>query len=361
MKTKAIIQISWRGYCRHFRNSLKTAHGEWRERLGIIIRLTDDQGRHALGECAPLPDFGTESYKEACDWLEATGPSLDISRISIPQDLPALSYGLDCAIKGLAEQRNVDAETACSAGIKSTRLPVCALLPAGELAYEKLERALAQGYSTFKWKIGVANYKVEQAIAETLLKRLPADTRLRFDANGGLSFEQSVAWCEWIGAQAKPVCDYLEQPLPPGDESAMANLQERYGVPIALDESLTHVVRGPGGLLAKLLANWDGYCVLKPSLLGSSDGWNDAICRRGSDLNGKCIFSSAFETDVGIDALLQLAVESGAEFQALGLDTVAAFDDGLNTDVPAPIIDFDPQARMARAEAVWNRLGDEAN
>jgi o-succinylbenzoate synthase len=360
-KAAAIIRISWRGYCRRFRSPLKTAHGEWRERQGIILRLTDDQGRHAYGECAPLPDFGTESFKEACDWLEAIGPSLDLNRISISQNLPSLSYALACAIRGLAEQINAAIATACPTLIKSTRLPVCALLPSGELAYEKLETALAQGYRIFKWKIGVNDYKVEQGLAETLLQLLPADARLRFDANGGLTPEGAVSWCEWIGSQAKPYCEYLEQPLPPGDESVMANLQARYGVPIALDESLTDGARRPDGLLAKMVANWDGYCVLKPSLLGSSDTWTDAIRHKSPELKGKCIFSSAFETDVGIDALLQLVLESGAILHALGLDTVAAFDDGLNTDLPGPIIDFDPRARLARAEAVWNRLDDEAN
>ncbi|MDT9257650.1 MAG: hypothetical protein P5686_26150, partial [Limnospira sp. PMC 1254.20] len=83
--------------------------------------------------------------------MEAIGPSLDLNRISISQNLPSLSYALACAIRGLAEQINATIATACPTLIKSTRLPVCALLPAGELAYEKLETALAEGYRTFKW------------------------------------------------------------------------------------------------------------------------------------------------------------------------------------------------------------------
>jgi hypothetical protein len=68
------------------------------------------------------------------------------------------------------------------------------------------------------------------------------------------------------------------------------------------------------------------------------------------------VFSSAFETDVGVDAMLALVAACGGDLPALGLDTVAAFADGLNTDLPNARITFKPNQRLTRAQRVWESL-----
>ena len=60
-----IPTLSFRRYRLPFRAPLHTAHGLWTERTGIIVRLSDPEGRSGFGEIAPLTDFGTETLVQA--------------------------------------------------------------------------------------------------------------------------------------------------------------------------------------------------------------------------------------------------------------------------------------------------------
>ncbi len=59
------MQFEYRHYDRPFRQPLRTHHGTWERRKGIIVRLQIDPGVVGWGEIAPLPDFGTETLDEA--------------------------------------------------------------------------------------------------------------------------------------------------------------------------------------------------------------------------------------------------------------------------------------------------------
>src|SRR4051794_12223477 len=57
--------FQFKRYRRLMRASLRTAHGNWTEREGIIVRLKDEAGRVGYGEIAPIAWFGTETVAEA--------------------------------------------------------------------------------------------------------------------------------------------------------------------------------------------------------------------------------------------------------------------------------------------------------
>ncbi len=217
-------RLAWKPYCRPFRTPLLTAHGDWAEREGVIVRLEQD-GRVGYGEIAPLDAFGTESLIQAVEFLDARAED---PALAVPPELVCTRFALDCAL-GLLE------------AAPTRSLHVAGLLPAGITAYAALQTLLGQGFTTFKWKIGVESIETERHLCAELFKLLHGKGILRLDANAGLSREDAEAWLAFL--EDYPV-EFLEQPLPPGEEKHMAALANRYAVPVALDESLC----GPGEL-----------------------------------------------------------------------------------------------------------------
>ena len=47
-----------------FRTVVRTAHGPWAERDGVIVRLQNEEGAIGFGEAAVVPWFGTETVEE---------------------------------------------------------------------------------------------------------------------------------------------------------------------------------------------------------------------------------------------------------------------------------------------------------
>jgi len=62
------------------------------------------------------------------------------------------------------------------------------------------------------------------------------DARLLIDANGGFSVEDAVRFAAEV---ARARIDLFEQPVPPGDWDALAEVRARSGLRVALDESVT--------------------------------------------------------------------------------------------------------------------------
>ena len=134
-------------YQRPFRQPLKTSHGVWQVRAGIIIQLTDNLGRSHQGEIAPIPWFGSESIEQAILWCQQLSDNITTAQIyQIPDNLPACQFGFGSALTAFNADR---------AKIVQTELNISALLPSGAAAIERLPALSSQGYSTFKWKIGV--------------------------------------------------------------------------------------------------------------------------------------------------------------------------------------------------------------
>jgi O-succinylbenzoate synthase len=128
------------------------------------------------------------------------------------------------------------------------------MLPALE---QLLHRAAgASGPLSVKWKVAAAADGQERALLELLLEKLPANTRLRLDANGGWSRATAWGWAERLAGEAR--LQWLEQPLASHDQAGLEALAAR--LPVALDESLR---ASPA-----LVAWWPGWQVRRPLLEG---------------------------------------------------------------------------------------------
>ena len=61
-------QLKFFPYKQNFKQPLKTSHGIWHIREGIILQLISKTGEIGLGEIAPLSWFGSETLSEALDF-----------------------------------------------------------------------------------------------------------------------------------------------------------------------------------------------------------------------------------------------------------------------------------------------------
>ena len=276
-------------YQRPFRQPLKTSHGVWQVRAGIIIQLTDNLGRSYQGEIAPIPWFGSESIEQAILWCQHIGDNITVAQIyQIPDNLPACQFGFGSALTAF---------NCAPAKIVKTDLNISALLPSGAAAIERLPALYSQGYSTFKWKIGVLPIAQEVAIWTQLMAVLPADAQLRLDANGGLTYLEAEQWLEVCDRESR--IEFIEQPLAPDLISQMQELARVYNTPIALDESVATFDR----IQSVYADGWRGIYVVKPGIAGFPWRLAKFITQYQLDV----VFSSVMETNVGRDAAFQLA------------------------------------------------------
>lgn len=301
------LRFEFRPYARPFKTALKTHHGEWSKREGIILRVEDESGQVGFGEIAPLLWFGSESLEDAIAFCRQLPPTINLEKVlAVPDDLPACQFGFESALERLNQKK-----------INQTKISFSALLPAGEAAIPASSLLTNQGYLTFKWKMGVHPIAHEINVLEELIDMLPSGSKLRLDSNGGLRFEEAKTWLKFtdeINSQSinSHSCqiEFLEQPLPPAQFDQMLELANRYFTPIALDESVATLNQ----LKSCYQAGWREIFVLKPAIAGFPSRLKKFCQCNPVDV----VLSSVFETTIGQQAAMALADELMTQERAIG-------------------------------------------
>lgn len=294
-------QLKFYPYQRPFKRPLHTSHGIWKVREGIIIAITDARNQIGKGEIAPLPWFGSETLAEASEFCRQLGNSVTESDIvNISDRLPACQFAFESALSNL---KNYHREQT-----KYSSLNYAYLLPAGEAALNSWQTLSTHPEATFKWKIGVHSLSEEITIGQKLLQLLPPQAKLRLDANGGLTLQQAKQWLE-LAAQNNKI-EFIEQPLPPNQFAQMLALSRDYSTPLALDESVANISQ----LEACVAKGWQGVFIIKAAIAGKPSRLRYFCQQHHLDL----VFSSVFETEIGRQAALELALELGNPNRAVG-------------------------------------------
>ena len=308
-------RFEFRPYRRKFKYPLRTFHGTWMVREGIVIRSIDPDCNIGWGEIAPLPQFGSETFDRALQFCQQLPQEIDRGIVgSIPQDLPACQFAFASAI-------DATSVAYLKPDCMEFKHHYSYLLPTGEEVLFHLESIPdLPEITAWKWKIGVAPIERELNIFHHLILFLPPSIRLRLDANGGLSDSEAERWLSVCDRLDERV-EFLEQPLPPEEFPKLLELSQKYRTPIALDESV--------GNLQKLQAcyerGWRGIFTIKPSIAGFPERLL-AFCRdRALDV----VFSSVFETEVGKTSVLRLAEKLQLQ-RALGFGVDRWFEPEIN-------------------------------
>ncbi|MGK7902971.1 MAG: o-succinylbenzoate synthase [Hormoscilla sp.] len=329
-------QFEFRPYQRRFRRSLTTSHGEWHVRQGIIVRLRDATGKVSWGEIAPLPWFGSETWEQALSFCQNLPSEItwDIIK-AIPDDLPACQFGFESAIDTLpfvgspqtplkkggfrkppllqggvwggSLATNADHTQSQESSSHDESITYSYLLPAGPESLQSWPGFWHQGYRTFKWKIAVMPIVEELKIFAQLTKELPRGTKLRLDANGGLTWEEA---CQWLDACEGKAVEFIEQPLAVEKFEEMQKLSGQYSTLIALDESVAGIDR----LETCYHRGWRSIFVIKAAIAGSPSRLRQFCQSHPIDI----VFSSVMETAIGRNAALKLAAELQVGERAVG-------------------------------------------
>src|SRR4028118_778571 len=118
-----LYQFEFRTYQRKFKRPLRTSHGIWDIRSGIILRLVGENNRIGWGEIAPLSWFGSESFEQALDFCHQLPANLSSEMIfAISAQLPACQFGFESALSN--EQNSPPPAPPCQGGEKA-QLPAC--------------------------------------------------------------------------------------------------------------------------------------------------------------------------------------------------------------------------------------------
>ena len=127
----------------------------------------------------------------------------------------------------------------------------------------------------------------------------------------------------------------------------MSDYMEASGLCIALDESLNGSDRERW-----LKPNaWVGALVIKAPLMGELSQQADRLAAVAKQV----VFSSVFETGIGLENSLRLADSLPQFFRPIGYDTMDAFNDGLNYLQAAPTI-CTSDRRAYDPDLIWNLI-----
>ena len=349
------LRLQFRRYRAPFRAVVRTAHGAWAEREGLLVRLENEAGAVGFGEAAPIPWFGTETTDEDEASARVLGEWTTEEQIAtVPERLGCLKNALATAAEDLAGKDFVAAHKA---------LGVAALLPAGRAALAQIEPRSELGFRIFKWKVGVADAADEIALLDDVCAALPSGAKLRLDANGAWDRRTAERWLERCAE--RPV-EFIEQPcFSAADQGESARrksddcllgLAGDFPTPIALDESVV----GVGDVERWMGAGWPGVFVIKPSLVADVG----AALTMLEKAKAAVVFSSALETAMGARAALRAAFawkgetdKAGAPRpRALGFGVWPLFTDArLDGPFAMPWLRVDDVERI-NPEAVWTAL-----
>jgi O-succinylbenzoate synthase len=329
-------RFSHKSYRLPLRTPLRTAHGPWAEREGILVRFEGEGGATGFGEIAPIPWFGSETMAEADEICRKLGDRVsDAVLDQVPTRMGAVRFALAAALgrPGVV--------------VGSPRVPVTALLPAGKAALAALPARLEAGSLSFKWKVGVEPVDLELGLLDELLEVLPAYAKLRLDANGAWDRRQAGRWL--TRCADRPV-EFVEQPVAPDEEETLHGLAEDYPVKLALDESVT----GLDEARRWQAEGWSGIFVIKPALAGPLEEVGAWVVATNADV----VLSSAIETVLGRAAIFRFALQHHTALlqRSPGFGIGEVFGDPL-WDGPflGSVLD-EGWVKAVNPEALWNAL-----
>lgn len=178
----------------------------------------------------------------------------------------------------------------------------------------RAQRALQDGFTTLKLKIGVDEPARELEALRTLRSEIGPDVRLRLDANRAYD-ARDVA--ERLAELATIAPELVEEP------TDIVGLPTTSPVPLALDESLQGV--SAADLAARLEVPSVRAVVLKPMALGGILHCR-ALARVARERGLSVVVSHLFDGPLGLAGAALLAFDVGSPDTAMGLGPHAGLD-----------------------------------
>lgn len=240
----------------------------------VLVVVRDDSGRSGFGEGHVSPGSSSETPAGAWAFCRAharrlVGVSPCAAKAALARhlaDSPVAATALATALEMLTDHPLLRVET-------TTRLPL--LTPFNALASDAIaaeaEQRLAQGFRTFKVKVG-QDVARDLARVQAIQQAVAGRATLRIDANRGYNRADG---CRFAAALDPAGIELFEQPCAAEDWDANAAVAKASVVPLMLDEpicSITDVERAA-------TIDGVGLCKLKLKRFGGLDRLCAALAR----------------------------------------------------------------------------------
>ena len=210
----------------------------------VLVEIVLEGGMRGWGEAAPFPAFNGETQEmalAACVAAEPLVVGLDVTgtdclgeRLACGGSLSALcaleTAILDCQarLKGVSIRELL--------GAAEEEVITDITITTGTVEEAEREATAFAAFTTLKVKIGGGPLARDVARVHAI-RRVRPDARLLVDANAGLSVDDAIEFAREV---ASANIELFEQPIPPGNWEALAEVRRRTGLRIAIDESVTH-------------------------------------------------------------------------------------------------------------------------
>lgn len=310
----------------------------------LLVKVHTDEGITGLGEVSCTPRWSGEDHFTAAHFIQTIlAPELEGQD---PTEIEGLTGRLNHALalnpftKSALEMALWDIRGK-SLGVPVYRLidgPVREFVPTKwsvsglepKKAAEIAAWAVGEGFTTLKIKVGIDG-RGDAARVEAVRAAVGEAVTLGIDANGGWSTHDAVPN---IRRLYEYNIAFVEQPVPPGDPTAMAEVRRQVNIPIIADESI-YTLEDAMNLARAHAADMFSVYVGKSSGIGPA---RKIACF--AEANGvTCTVGSNLEMGVGSAAMIHLAMSTpGIRAEAIPCDIIGPFfyEEDLLTE-PLPI------------------------
>jgi len=331
------LKLTYSPYTLKFTNPFTTAKCVLKERKGFVIEVSDKDVAKGIGDAAPLPEFGSESYEQVESLLPEIKLQLKLTKTGIRQsiynclkdysDYPALRHGLEQAILNfICNKFHIKIDRLLYLKLKN-QIDVNAVIGFQSV---KESAALAkkfvdEGFTTLKIKSGRENFEVDEKIIKKIRNEVGKEIKLRIDVNGKWNLDEAK---ENLSKLEKYNIEYAEEPVNGFDN--LIKLSKTVRVAVAPDESLRSIKDAVRFIKSKSIK----YLILKPMMIGGLLPTLEVI-ELAIENNIVPVITTSFESAIGrVNAVI--AAASVPVEAAHGLGTSDFFREDL-IENPYPI------------------------
>jgi o-succinylbenzoate synthase len=332
------IELFYAPYTISFNKTFTNSNGNFAERNGFIVKLESSSGKIGIGDSAPFPEYGSETYEDDENFLDNFNINLNLDLNNIEQSigenlnsfdsLPCLKHGFEqallslvCNEKGISINELLNVQSKKKINVNAV-LGFLSPKESAEAALKKIE----DGFKTIKIKIGRDNFDEDYKCIEALRKSCGNEINIRADVNGKWEWDKAV---KNIQALEEFNLEYVEQPV--NTLNDFVELSKKVKTPLAVDESIRNTADAEKFISNKAAS----VLVLKPMMLGGIIP-TIKIIKMAEQAGIKSVITTSFESVIG-RASSVFAASLIKEDTAHGLDTDIYFEKDLFSN-PYPVI-----------------------